>query len=82
MYVAYDIYGYNARTFLRIIVEGNHPIGDLNGDDIVDMTDIGLVCKAYVTTPQDWLWNPFCDLKGDEIVDMTDIGIVCLHFGE
>jgi len=82
LYVASDIYGYNLTVYFRIITEGGHPTGDINGDGKVDMIDIDLACWAFGATPQNQHWNPFCDLNSDNRVGMDDIELVCSHFGE
>lgn len=56
-------------------------LGDVDGDGIVDMTDVGLIARCYLATPSSPRWNPACDLSGDGIIDMADIGIVAANFG-
>ena len=55
-------------------------LGDLNGDNVIDMKDIGIVCKAYMSRPGDSNWNPEADFNGDQIVDMKDVGTVCSRY--
>jgi len=57
-------------------------VGDVNGDDKVDMIDIGICCLAYGSYPGHSKWNPNADINDDDKVDMKDIGIACLHYGE
>ncbi len=59
---------------------------DLNGDNKVDMKDIGLVARAFGTVPGHARWNPICDVTGplgvpDGKVDMRDVSAVARQFG-
>jgi hypothetical protein len=56
--------------------------GDLNGDKIVDMKDIGIATRAFGSTPGHPRWNPVADVNHDLKVDMKDIGIVIRNFGK
>jgi hypothetical protein len=56
-------------------------LGDVNFDGKVDMSDIGLILRAYGTKKGDPKWNPIYDLNSDEKVDMSDIGIILRNFG-
>jgi len=56
-------------------------LGDVNFDGKVDMSDIGLILRAYGTKKGDPKWNPIYDLNNDEKVDMSDIGITLRNFG-
>jgi len=56
--------------------------GDINGDDIVDMTDLGWIAYSYGATPSDPKWNANRDITDDGIIDMTDLGIAAMHYGE
>lgn len=49
--------------------------GDVNGDNIVDDSDLGAVLEAFGTD------NAAADLNGDGIVDDTDLSIVLEAFG-
>jgi len=58
---------------------------DVNYDGMVDMRDIGIVCKAYGATygpPLHPRWDFRCDLNNDRKIDMKDIGIVCKDYGK
>jgi len=55
---------------------------DVNHDGIVDMKDVGLVCKAFGAGPEHPRWNPDCDVNQDNCIDMKDIGLVVVHFGQ
>ncbi|MEM0357831.1 MAG: ABC transporter substrate-binding protein [Candidatus Bathyarchaeia archaeon] len=65
---------YFARIFLR---------EDTNFDGIVDMTDIGMVLRAFTATPSHPKWNNGqFDVNCDKKVDMTDVGMVLRKFGK
>jgi len=55
-------------------------MGDINGNGIVDMLDIGLACDAYGSFPGDSNWNFYADLNRDGTVDLRDIGITCNNY--
>lgn len=52
--------------------------GDVSGDGVVDLTDLGSVLAYFGQT------GPALagDVNGDQIVDLTDLGIVLAHFGQ
>jgi thermitase len=56
-------------------------VGDMNGDNIVDITDIAMVAGAFGSYPGHPAWNPACDITGDNIIDIADIAIVAGNFG-
>lgn len=53
-------------------------IGDVNGDRIVNITDIGLIVDAYGTQPPS---DPRADLNRDGKVNIVDIGIIIDNYG-
>ncbi len=56
-------------------------LGDVNGDNKIDIQDAALVAYAYNTRPGDARWNPFADLDNDGVVDINDLAIVALYYG-
>lgn len=54
---------------------------DINGDGIVDIFDLVLVCKAYGSVVGEPEYNPDADLNQDGLVDMRDVAAVCRHWG-
>ena len=51
--------------------------GDVNGDEVVDASDLFDLSKAYGSEPGDSNWNPDCDFNGDEKIhssDLVDLG--------
>jgi hypothetical protein len=50
----------------------NYPLGDLNGDGVVDILDAIILAQAFGSTPQDKSWNPEADLNNDLVVDIVD----------
>jgi hypothetical protein len=55
---------------------------DINGDFKVDIKDLVLVIKYYVTYPGHPNWNPNADVNNDGKVDIKDLVLVIKHFGE
>jgi outer membrane protein assembly factor BamB/PKD repeat protein len=55
---------------------------DVNGDGIVDISDILDTALAFGSTSGQPRWNPNCDLDDNGIVDISDILEVALHYGE
>jgi parallel beta-helix repeat protein len=56
--------------------------GDINGDTVVDSTDLGLMGGAWGSFKGDLSYNPNADIDGSETVDSTDLGIMGGHWGE
>lgn len=57
-------------------------MGDINGDRVVDMTDMGLVGAAFGSAPGDLYWRAEADLDQNNLVDMTDLGLVAQNYGK
>ena len=55
--------------------------GDINGDDIVDMRDIGAIVIAYGSFPGHARWNPEADMNNDNTIDMRDVALTARNFG-
>jgi hypothetical protein len=68
-------YGYNDACSTRnVTVEFVDPCpADLNGDNIVNGFDLGLVLAAWGTPKQ--------DVTGDAVTDGTDLGILLASWG-
>jgi hypothetical protein len=56
-------------------------IGDINGDNKVDMKDIGSVCRIFGVFQGNPLFSAVCDINNDGKIDMKDIGVACKYFG-
>ena len=47
-------------------------LGDVNGDGVVDASDLFDLSKSYGSKPGNPNWNPNCDFNGDNKVDASD----------
>ena len=56
--------------------------GDLNGDNVVDITDIMLIAQHWRAVEGDPDYNKGWDLNWDGVVDILDIMLVVKHWGE
>jgi hypothetical protein len=56
--------------------------GDVNGDGVVDMRDIGELTNAYGATPDRPNWIFYGDMNRDRRIDLRDIGIACTFFAQ
>jgi parallel beta-helix repeat protein len=57
-------------------------LGDLNGDNTVNMQDVIAVLDAFGSYPSHPRWNPIADINSDGRIDMEDIIIVLTNFGQ
>ncbi len=55
--------------------------GDVNGDNKVNMKDLGLVGWSFGSRPGDIRWNPMADLNQDNVIDIRDLVLVARNFG-
>jgi|GEM_PF-2913378 len=56
--------------------------GDINGDNIVNYKDLGVLGASYGLSLGDAGYNANADLNIDGIVDYRDLGILGAHYGE
>ncbi|MBS7621028.1 hypothetical protein KEJ32_02785 [Candidatus Bathyarchaeota archaeon] len=56
-------------------------LGDVDFNGKVDMSDVGIILRAYGTKKGGQGWNPDYDLNKDDKVDMSDVGIVLRNYG-
>ncbi|HET9721517.1 MAG TPA: dockerin type I domain-containing protein [Candidatus Saccharimonadales bacterium] len=57
------------------VVSGNPPVGDLNSDGQVNITDLSIMLSNWGTT------NSTCDLNTNGSVDIFDLSILLSHYG-
>jgi stage V sporulation protein SpoVS len=55
--------------------------GDCDNNDVVDISDFGIVGDAYGSVPASGNWDERADLNGDGVVDIYDFGLVADNFG-
>ena len=55
--------------------------GDADGDDDVDLSDLGILLAAWDSRPGDDNWYPGADFDGDGHVGHGDLGILLADWG-
>ena len=55
---------------------------DINGDCVVDGTDLNALARSWATTTTDSGYRPEWDLNGDGVVDGNDLAIFVQYFGK
>jgi hypothetical protein len=70
---------------------GVNPLGDVDGNGIVDMKDVGIVAAAMGSKPGDANWNMSADIwpetvtgprTADNVIDENDLNLVTQNFGK
>ena len=56
--------------------------GDINGDNDVNILDLGLLADAYNASVDETLYNVNADLNGDGVVDIIDLGILADNYND
>ncbi len=56
-------------------------VGDVNGDNKVDIKDLVAVIPSFGASPLHPNWNPLADLNLDNVINMRDIGLIAKNFG-
>jgi hypothetical protein len=77
----------NARTVTltagqNIVDMGQLRVGDVNADNIVDITDYSLLVGSFLAQPGDAGYNPNTDFNVDGITDISDYSILVSNFLE
>jgi parallel beta-helix repeat protein len=57
-------------------------IGDVNGDNRVDIQDLVLFVKAFGSYPTHPRWNPEADFNDDNKTNIADLVLLMMNFGE
>jgi len=57
-------------------------MGDINGDERVDIRDITIVAMAFGSKLGDERWNQIADLNIDDVIDIRDITLTAINFGK
>jgi hypothetical protein len=68
-----DLFKYNTSNPTELIA------GDANGDQMVDVGDLGILAANYSQSDKTWAEG---DFNGDGVVDVGDLGILAAHYGE
>jgi hypothetical protein len=56
--------------------------GDANNDNLVDITDFGILYASFGHAAPDPLFDPRADWTGDQLVDIDDFGWLQINFGQ
>jgi len=57
-------------------------VGDVNGDDKVDLKDVYAVSLAFGSFPGHPRWNPSADINRDNQIDLKDVFAVSKRYGQ
>jgi hypothetical protein len=58
------------------------PLGDVNGDRVVNILDISLVAFSFDCKSGDARWNSKADLNKDGVINIIDITLVAKDYGK
>ena len=64
------------------MIQANPVLGDLNGDNVVNIVDMTIAAKAFGSTPSDRNWNAIADINMDKKVNIIDISIIARDYGK
>ncbi|MDP8238351.1 MAG: PEGA domain-containing protein [Candidatus Hatepunaea meridiana] len=63
-------------------VPGGPEDADVNGDGVINLTDLALLGQAWGSSSGDANWNPDADLDGDGTVGLGDLALIGKHWGQ
>jgi hypothetical protein len=66
-----------SRAPVTSVETGVQPVGDANNDNLVDISDFGILYATFQHSPID----PRADFNGDGSVDISDFSLLRLNFG-
>ena len=55
--------------------------GDINGDNVVNISDVVQWGLAFGSAPTSPNWDPAADINGDSVVDIFDGVVIGTNFG-
>lgn len=55
--------------------------GDVNGDGMVDLTDLFLLLTAFGSSVEDAEFTWRADFNADQSIDLSDLSVLLIHFG-
>ena len=56
--------------------------GDVNGNDIIDVSDLAIFGARYGFSQGDVDWDPRCDLNNDKTVDVRDLALLGANYAK
>lgn len=56
-------------------------VGDVNGDCTVNILDLAMVARRYLTAQGSLLYAPMYDLNGDGVINILDLELVAARMG-
>ena len=56
-------------------------LGDVDGDGVVNIIDVGMAVLAYGSAPGSLSWIPEADFDNDSYISITDVSIVFANYG-
>gem|GEM_PF-4716772 len=57
-------------------------LGDVNGNNKIDIMDIAAAGLAFGSCPDHLRWNPQADINQDNTVDIRDLTLIAINFGK
>ncbi|MFQ5807676.1 MAG: dockerin type I domain-containing protein, partial [Phycisphaerae bacterium] len=60
----------------------NPCVGDLNGDGVVNLSDLAILLSSYGKCEGEPGYIPEADLEPDGCVNLTDLAVLLAHYGE
>jgi len=57
-------------------------LGDVNGDGIVDNSDLLDISEAYGSDSEGSSWNSYCDLDNNDVIDVSDLFNLAKNYGK
>lgn len=55
--------------------------GDINDDGDVDLADLALLLRSFLSCEGDFYYDPAADLDDDQCVDLSDLAILLANYG-
>jgi transglutaminase-like putative cysteine protease len=73
----------NFSLYIRDEMKETNPLlGDMNGDNVVNIVDIAIAALAFGSRPNDKNWNSIVDINMNEYVNILDIGTIAREYGK
>jgi transglutaminase-like putative cysteine protease len=64
------------------MIQANPVLGDLNGDNVVNIVDMTIAAKAFGSTPSDRNWNAVADINMDKKLNIIDLSMIAREYGK